>query len=107
MSSRASRLNPAPPAIDRKSIRLNSSHGYISYAVFCLKKNDSKFVVAATLDGRRQESRICLAPARDDSVLCAHFGEQIEREDVVWFFFLTRAAPATTPSFSPRPLSAI
>src|SRR5687768_18161138 len=27
---------------DRKSTRLNSSHGYISYAVFCLKKkNDS------------------------------------------------------------------
>src|SRR2546422_6328180 len=33
---------------DRKSTRLNSSHGYISYAVFCLKKkkrlatNDSR-----------------------------------------------------------------
>src|SRR2546429_8231911 len=31
-----------PPRIqenaDRKSTRLNSSHGYISYAVFCLKK---------------------------------------------------------------------
>src|SRR2546422_5484455 len=28
---------------DRKSTRLNSSHGYISYAVFCLKKkNKSK-----------------------------------------------------------------
>src|SRR2546422_8612921 len=26
---------------DRKSTRLNSSHGYISYAVFCLKKNKS------------------------------------------------------------------
>src|SRR5256884_6004458 len=26
------------PTIDRKSTRLNSSHGYISYAVFCLKK---------------------------------------------------------------------
>src|SRR5687768_18004482 len=26
------------PAGDRKSTRLNSSHGYISYAVFCLKK---------------------------------------------------------------------
>src|SRR5205809_186409 len=26
------------PEIDRKSTRLNSSHGYISYAVFCLKK---------------------------------------------------------------------
>src|SRR2546429_6152567 len=27
-----------PPQRDRKSTRLNSSHGYISYAVFCLKK---------------------------------------------------------------------
>src|SRR3989304_4781749 len=26
-------------SLDRKSTRLNSSHGYISYAVFCLKKN--------------------------------------------------------------------
>src|SRR2546429_3931374 len=26
---------------DRKSTRLNSSHGYISYAVFCLKKKTS------------------------------------------------------------------
>src|SRR5687768_18348302 len=26
---------------DRKSTRLNSSHGYISYAVFCLKKKRS------------------------------------------------------------------
>src|SRR2546429_4296603 len=26
--------------IDRKSTRLNSSHGYISYAVFCLKKKE-------------------------------------------------------------------
>src|SRR2546422_8303140 len=25
-------------ALDRKSTRLNSSHGYILYAVFCLKK---------------------------------------------------------------------
>src|SRR2546422_6228503 len=27
-----------PAHADRKSTRLNSSHGYISYAVFCLKK---------------------------------------------------------------------
>src|SRR2546422_4739135 len=27
-----------PERRDRKSTRLNSSHGYISYAVFCLKK---------------------------------------------------------------------
>src|SRR2546422_4971795 len=29
-------------ARDRKSTRLNSSHGYISYAVFCLKKKKTK-----------------------------------------------------------------
>src|SRR5687768_17831282 len=34
---------------DRKSTRLNSSHGYISYAVFCLKKKKNK------------ESRLCRA----------------------------------------------
>src|SRR2546429_5782197 len=27
---------------DRKSTRLNSSHGYISYAVFCLKKKNQE-----------------------------------------------------------------
>src|SRR5690625_7600003 len=30
-----------PPAGDRKSTRLNSSHVAISYAVFCLKKKNS------------------------------------------------------------------
>src|SRR2546422_4057764 len=30
------------PISDRKSTRLNSSHGYISYAVFCLKKKKKK-----------------------------------------------------------------
>src|SRR2546422_9092157 len=28
---------------DRKSTRLNSSHGYISYAVFCLKKKNKRY----------------------------------------------------------------
>src|SRR2546422_8390893 len=32
----------APLEADRKSTRLNSSHGYISYAVFCLKKKKKK-----------------------------------------------------------------
>src|SRR2546422_8383976 len=31
---------PTPHESDRKSTRLNSSHGYISYAVFCLKKKN-------------------------------------------------------------------
>src|SRR2546429_6764386 len=32
------RANDSLPFLDRKSTRLNSSHGYISYAVFCLQK---------------------------------------------------------------------
>src|SRR2546429_4109418 len=39
--------------IDRKSTRLNSSHGYISYAVFCLKK-------------KTQDSPPLFAPLTDD-----------------------------------------
>src|SRR2546422_8183785 len=35
---RGSQLHTGVPDGDRKSTRLNSSHGYISYAVFCLKK---------------------------------------------------------------------
>src|SRR2546422_6953581 len=31
-------------AEDRKSTRLNSSHGYISYAVFCLKKKKTTYI---------------------------------------------------------------
>src|SRR3989449_7534461 len=31
-------------ARDRKSTRLNSSHGYISYAVFCLKKKKKEYL---------------------------------------------------------------
>src|SRR5687768_17622014 len=40
------RLDRRPEAVhqplDRKSTRLNSSHGYISYAVFCLKKKKNR-----------------------------------------------------------------
>src|SRR2546429_6255534 len=32
--------------LDRKSTRLNSSHGYISYAVFCLKKKKQQYYKA-------------------------------------------------------------
>src|SRR2546422_6866925 len=38
---------------DRKSTRLNSSHGYISYAVFCLKKKK-----------KNKQSRICSTESR-------------------------------------------
>src|SRR2546422_5479377 len=43
---------------DRKSTRLNSSHGYISYAVFCLKKKkkvttDANRAVGASVSSLR------------------------------------------------------
>src|SRR2546422_4927583 len=43
--------------LDRKSTRLNSSHGYISYAVFCLKKKKKTLVLrCATV----HHTRICV-----------------------------------------------
>src|SRR2546429_3240335 len=41
--------------LDRKSTRLNSSHGYISYAVFCLKKKKKDVVTTV----RRSRDLLC------------------------------------------------
>src|SRR3989449_5848390 len=38
---------------DRKSTRLNSSHGYISYAVFCLKKKKKNRVLITASENVR------------------------------------------------------
>src|SRR2546422_6732530 len=40
------RIRCAASVKDRKSTRLNSSHGYISYAVFCLKKKQNAETMA-------------------------------------------------------------
>src|SRR2546422_8493405 len=40
-----------PEITDRKSTRLNSSHGYISYAVFCLKKKAWSYTPSHLGDG--------------------------------------------------------
>src|SRR2546422_2871677 len=42
LRARVLELGRSDPNRDRKSTRLNSSHGYISYAVFCLKKKKTK-----------------------------------------------------------------
>src|SRR2546429_4949476 len=49
--------------VDRKSTRLNSSHGYISYAVFCLKKK------------KRQNHRRNQLASRS-SILCVHLTDR-------------------------------
>src|SRR2546429_9954557 len=46
MAAGPARQGPLPGGaseLDRKSTRLNSSHGYISYAVFCLKKKKKTY----------------------------------------------------------------
>src|SRR2546429_3248775 len=40
LCSKSTNVSPGQ-SLDRKSTRLNSSHGYISYAVFCLKKKNT------------------------------------------------------------------
>src|SRR2546422_3111686 len=54
----------APAALDRKSTRLNSSHGYISYAVFCLKKKRKRASVwRPSTAGEVSGTSVNLAPA--------------------------------------------
>src|SRR5687768_17957429 len=47
---------------DRKSTRLNSSHGYISYAVFCLKKKKKKNKLRISTHLHNQEISITQDP---------------------------------------------
>src|SRR2546422_6794261 len=57
---------------DRKSTRLNSSHGYISYAVFCLKKkktNNEEPNASVTTADDPAESPVPTQPA-----ICASRG---------------------------------
>src|SRR4030067_70204 len=65
-------------SLDRKSTRLNSSHGYISYAVFCLKKKRQ---------ARRSDSY-----SSDDGKVPAHTTAARER--------LPRRAPVFSPSIN-------
>src|SRR5438105_12223035 len=57
-SSSASERCSSPPSAspDRKSTRLNSSHEWISYAVFCLKKKKKKHVKELIIEHRCNRS---------------------------------------------------
>src|SRR5687768_17723448 len=62
--ARASRRRSSAAApyacTDRKSTRLNSSHGYISYAVFCLKKKKQYNKTSHTTDTLNKTRRLVL-----------------------------------------------
>src|SRR2546429_917982 len=53
---------------DRKSTRLNSSHGYISYAVFCLKKKKK----STSHDPPSSSSETSLQPIRPHCLVSEH-----------------------------------
>src|SRR2546422_251486 len=65
---------------DRKSTRLNSSHGYISYAVFCLKKKKKQI-----LDPPTQY-------AHTDSSTIVYFFIRVARLTIIIFFFFNDTA---------------
>src|SRR6185503_13236250 len=74
---------------DRKSTRLNSSHGYISYAVFCLKKKNTH--------GRVPE-RLVPGPAAalPSSLRGHHHGDDPTRHAFLFFFLMIRRPPRST-----------
>src|SRR5438105_10656460 len=51
-------LNPGMRTADRKSTRLNSSHEWISYAVFCLKKKNRRPAPAGDAEARKSDDRV-------------------------------------------------
>src|SRR2546429_1752216 len=97
MSSGPSRRAPGRQSVtspDRNSTRLNSSHGYISYAVFCLKKKKKDAfsadpnrdalgsIIAPTARrkhlGREPKARIIFALDRNLCVVVLRVGEALD-----------------------------
>src|SRR6266542_3270196 len=85
----------ASPCADRKSTRLNSSHGSISYAVFCLKKKtDARMLV----DKRDTHLLLLhrqlyeLVPALDDVAEAVAIVPGV----IVFFFLMIRRPPRST-----------
>src|SRR6266436_3278935 len=76
---------PSPNG-DRKSTRLNSSHGYISYAVFCLKKKKKSY--ALVLSRSLVIKRIAYRAARAGLITGVLLA--------IFFFLMIRRPPRST-----------
>src|SRR3989304_4399624 len=77
-------------SLDRKSTRLNSSHGYISYAVFCFKKKKrpNKSAGRTHIQQPAQECSLCCA--RAELPACAPavaVGTPADLRPLAFFFF--------------------
>src|SRR3954466_11682656 len=94
-------------ALDRKSTRLNSSHTIISYAVFCLKKNQTQQPSRDTVPPdsaertpRRGREQRALAVVGTLGALSLATAVCVIG---VMFFFYNKGAPPNFPPFPPRP----
>src|SRR4030043_411010 len=90
---------------DRKSTRLNSSHGYISYAVFCLKKKNlhTIIVMCASADKPHIANELASLPSRPrlPTSPTRSFSHTLLKLVLVLFFFFNDTA---TTEFYPLPL---
>src|SRR6266849_5655326 len=80
---------------DRKSTRLNSSHEWTSYAVFCLKKKRLTPLVAAAKGSRKESIQQRL------DIACSHLVQDMgelddARDDFYFFFLMIRRPPRST-----------
>src|ERR1022692_4685508 len=91
---------------DRKSTRLNSSHLVISYAVFCLKKNNNSYFTQCEAEGFRRITFFSARPdgrARYTTTIIADRGRgPVMLANVIFFFFKDRGATGL-PIFSLHP----
>src|SRR6266536_2659245 len=95
------RRSMRPSHGDRKSTRLNSSHEWISYAVFCLKKK--KVGLRGRWWRKQKETRRSRRPRRRASRVVTVLGRPVHRvrpfaatRRVVFFFLMIRRPPRST-----------
>src|SRR3989337_531719 len=87
--------------LDRKSTRLNSSHGSISYAVFCLKKIKIVSVVIGVVWSIVSATSLYVYTCCNESsgvgvvVTCHHFRLVSDRL-LIFFFLMIRRPPRST-----------
>src|ERR1044071_3880829 len=87
--------------LDRKSTRLNSSHGYISYAVFCLKKSLPIQILKRTAQDHVARWLRCSNPEQCFHQLCPLIVYHVCRERVYLCQFLPFFFDFSAPRFHP------
>src|SRR3989337_1425182 len=91
-------------SLDRKSTRLNSSHGSISYAVFCLKKKNNALITHTDAATSSSSSAGNFIDGRCTSVGWRGWSGDVQASllfalFIVFFFFLMIGRPPRSPLF--------